>query len=332
MPNIKNYKILIGIFLVVCAVGSTLMLMPPHITPENQPANETLKENTTNKDKYDNQTEVVIKISDSEEIEKSVQELEKRENIIHTSTIYSSLENSPFTSKPTFKVGEKYTYKIKTPVPFQSFYNSNTKMGRSMEDYVYYNVTFIVDKKERINKSDYYVLSTTGSGEVFVGYIYKGDKKSALRMTFIPPSKWYINTENGKIFNEDMEEIIPYTKIYHPWMLKLSEGLKFTIKKEEKSTGNVECSSSGGITKCNISKEESTGGSEETYEVEGIEKINGKKCFKIKGELKLCSNKGCSILHTMIYWVDVEKRITVKYQEWYEGIITVEDELIDYQK
>ncbi len=331
MTNIKNYKTLIGIFLIVGVIGIALMLMQQHSIPEKQSANGSIKANTTNEDKYSNQTEVIVETP--EKTEKWIQETEKRQNITHTSIIYSSLENVSFESKPTFKVGEKYTYKIKSPVPFQSSYDHNTNSGRIIEDYIYYNVTFTVDKKERINKTDYYVFSTEGSGNVIVGYAHGGNKKSALRTTFTPPLKWYINTENGKIFNKYMEEIIDYTQTYHPWMLKLSDELKWTINREDKSTGSISCESiSGELMKCRVNKEESIEGFEQTYEVEGIENINGKKCFKVKGKEKLCNNRKCKVLKTMTYWIDVEKRITVKYQQWYEGLIVVEHELISHQK
>lgn len=326
--SIKNYKIFFGIFLflIIMVIGFALIMMQQTQIPEKQ-----FNEGNTTGNISQNQTEVIVETP--EEAEKWIKEAEKRENITYTSIIYSSLENASFESKPTFKAGEKYTYKIKTPVPFQSSYYHKTNSGKIMEDYVYYNVTFTVDKKERINKSDYYVFSTEGSGNVIVGYVYSNNKKSAARMTFVPPLKWYINTENGKIFNEDMEEIIDYTQTYHPWMLKLLDGLKWTIKREDKSTGSTSCESIlGGLMKCSVNKEESTGGFEQTYEVKGIEKINGKKCFKVEGKEKICNNRECTILKTMTYWIDMEKRITVKYQQWYEGLIVVEHELIDYQK
>ncbi len=339
MSNIKSYKISLGIFLIIVVVSIALIMMYQPSIPEKQFINESIKENTTNENVSQNQTEVIVKTS--EEGEKWIHEAEKRENITYASSIQSTLESASLSSKPTFKVGEKYTYKIKTPAsPFPPSHYANSNI--IMEDYIYYNVTFTVDKKERINGSDYYVFITDGSGNVIVGYVYRNNKKpSTLSTTPILPFKWYVNTENGNKFNENMGKITDYyssksgmqlSKTYISWMLKLSEGLKWTIKQEEKSTGSAGCTYIGDELKCLVDKKYKEYINEQSYEVEDIEKINGRKCFKVNVREKSCTNGECKILKRMTYWVDVEKRITVKYQLWYEGLSVVEIELIDYQK
>ncbi|PIZ29878.1 MAG: hypothetical protein COY41_04965 [Candidatus Altarchaeum sp. CG_4_10_14_0_8_um_filter_32_851] len=339
MTNIKNYKTLVGIFLIVVVIGTALIIVHLYSITEKF-NNESMKENTTNENMYENYTEANVKTP--EEAKKWIKEAKKRKNITFTSSETSTLENVPLTSKPAFKVDEKYMYKIKTPAsPMRPI--EYAKSGIIIEDYIYYNVTFSVDKIERINKSDFYVLITEGSGKVIMGYAYREGKASTLSTTPIPTLKWYINTENGKKFNEEMEEITDYyssisamqlSKTYISWMLKLSDGLKWTIKKEEKSTGLAGCESTPKGIKCKlIDNKYRESVKEQSYEVEGIEKINGRKCFKVNVREKSCKNEeGCKVLKRMIYWVDVEKRITVKYQQWYEGLLVVEIELIDYQK
>lgn len=300
-----------AVFLVLILVSSVFLLQGN--PPSKLLTNDNFEDNTTT------------------EIEKIADEISKKENILHTRTTTSTLENVQLTSKPNFKVGEEYTYAVKYPNSddVKEFYNRmpNTVLN----DYMYFNMVFKVDKKERINKTDYYVISTEGPGELTAGFMK--DEKGMMvpiKASIFSPDVVYINTETGEIIGnpKGVEQQQQRRFFYAPWILKLSNDLKWTEKTEEKSTGTVDCFNG----KCEVNKENRESIKEESYEVKGIEKMNERNCFKIENILKSCVNGKCEIKNKKIFWVDVNKRITVKFQLWYQNLPVEEMDLIDYKK
>ncbi len=254
--------------------------------------------------------------------EENIKEIKERENITFSSIKTSTLENYPLTSKPNFKIGEKCTYNIKYPsAPMP--YDPNVIIN----DYIYFNVTFEVKDRKKINKTDWYLISPDGTVQVIAGYININGVVHPIRRTMISSEEIeYINTENGEIVGGELDRF----SIYYPWMLKLSKDLKWTEKTEENSTGG------GGIVGTNgkylVSKKNLNQIREETYEVKDIEKINGRNCFKVESRLKSCTNQKCSVNYKKLFWIDIEKRITVKFQLWYENLNTMNVDLVRYKQ
>lgn len=337
MLNIKHKKYVVSFAIFLVFIGIVFILILQQTPTIEKPNKEGISQGQAEQ----NQTEKVI-VETEEEAEKWVEEAMKRENITDVSSVQSTLENAPLTSKPAFEVGEKYTYTIKTP-PGPQIDTFSKIPNAIVDNYIFYNVTFSVDKKERINKTEYYLMSTEGSGEVIVGWVNIEEKKEIHSITTTPiyPVKWYVDAENGKKFSEDMEELDDLllsrsasllSKTYIPWMLKLSDGLKWTIRADATSTGRAGCNNGDNGMECTVTKEYTHNVEEQSYEVKGIEKINGKDCFKVENRIKICKNEVCRVSGIQTYWVDVKKRIAIKFQLWYDSLIVKEFELIDYKK
>ncbi len=324
--NIKFIGILVIIVAVVIVGGIILIFhnLPQNNSIENQ-------NNIENKTFEDNEPSPLAK---------KAEELGKKENIVLTSSWSSTLDSMSITSEPKFVVGEKYTYFVRWPQPIDM--SKYAAPNVTYNDYMYFNLTFTVDKKEKINKTNCYKISTEGSGIVIAGY---GKSEAGIRpitVELFPSGADYINEKTGEFIDSQTGEkidekdvafggtILSHLSVFYPWMLKLSEGAKWTTVFEEKSTGSVICSE--GIM-CKAIKEESETKKKEEYEVKGIETVNKRKCFKVEGRSLMQKNNGnWEVTHRKIFWVDVEKRVTVKYQLWYQNLQTVEINLINYEK
>ncbi len=291
----------------------------------------------------ENQYSVENKTSEYNEpspLAKEAEELAKKENITGTSSWSSTLDSLTQTSEPKFVVGEKYTYFVRWPQPTDMNKPGMHSPNVIFNDYRYFNISFTLEKKEKINRTDCYKISTEGSGEVINGFVK--DERGTRPIISVPidSSVSYIGVKTGNFVNPETGDIIKGIEekhevsglstlnVYTPWMLKLSEGIKWTNIYEQKSTGSIVCNE--GMCKAIKENEEIT--EEETCEVKEIENINKRKCFKVECRSKLCKNNLCEITYKRIYWVDVEKRITVKYQLWYQNLQTVEVELVNYEK
>jgi len=219
------------------------------------------------------------------------------------------------TSKPAFNVGEKYVY--------------NVVMSRGVEDKnviapsFIFDVSAYVDKIERVNNTDYYVLKIDKvniSREAIVK-----DKNDVWHKLQLPPKTYggtvdYINKETGNITRQEILEggvPVPFS-VYDSWMLCLKENLRWT------STGRM-----------------IQGAEEKEYDeegvVKGIEKMNGRKCFVV--EIISLSKRKTSTGETLnervgreMNWIDIEKRILVKKEIWANGILILDVNLISYEK
>jgi len=269
-------------------------------------------------------------------IAKEAEELAKKENITFSSLRSSTLDSMPMNSEPKFVTGEKYTYFVRYPQPIDLNKPGMHPPNVIFNDYRYFNITIRVDGKERINGTECYKISTDGSGEVIVGYVKDERGTRPILGVLIDPFTEYLDAKTGESVDSRTGKIVKGNgglledyKFYAPWMLKLSEGMKWTNFYESKSTGYVGCDETG----CHAVKKEQEVKEKEEYEVKEIEIVNKRKCFKVEGRTLRQENNGMwKVTHKKIYWVDVEKRITVKYQLWYQNLQTVEIELINYEK
>lgn len=220
------------------------------------------------------------------------------------------------TSGPKFEVGEKYTYHIMM-VP--------TTQKDVIAPPFDFNISMKVDRTERINKTECYVLKID-SVNVSIEALVR-DENGVLHY-FQEPSEVfggveeYIDKESGnETYWKKLElEGIPLPSFYESWMLSLKENFRWKSK---------------GAMKDFIDKETLLETVEEG-KVKGIEEVNNRKCFVVEViQLNSEINKGKTtyqILNKDIYWVDVEKRVLVKYQRFEGGILTFEINLINYEK
>lgn len=299
----KNIQI--GIVFVVILVGIAVLFFPKENLPTDNESSYIGENNT-----FENNTFITKN--------------EAREFLSQTSgstpTTISQIEKYPLTSKPNFKIGEKYSYWVKKvfPAPVRGSELSNS--NRVFLDHLYFNITFNVDGKERINRTDFYVISTQGSGKVLMGYFKTQNGQRPITSYLLKPTKQYINTETGKI--KGGAKVLLYSvPFYAPWMLKLKENLKWSEITNTETGGTVSC-----INKeCRLVKKEPKEiKEEESYEVKGIEDVFKRKCFKVEVTKKECENGKCKIINKKIYWVDVEKRIAIKYELWYQNLVEEE--------
>ncbi len=300
----KNIQI--GIVLIVVLVGTSFLLFPKENVPAN---NESFYQGENNT--FENNTFITM-----DKVHEFLPQMS--ENL--TSMRISQIEKYPMTSKPYFKIGEKYSYWVKDvfPAPVRGSELSNSE--RSFLDYLYFKITFVVDGKDRINKTDFYVISTQGSGEVLTGYAKTPNGQRPITSTQIKPTNVYINAETGEIQGKGAKALLYRIPFYSPWMLKLKENLKWSEITNIKTGGTMSCINE----QCQLLKKETSKTKEESYEVKGIEDILKRKCFRVEVTKKECENEKCKIMNKKIYWVNVEKRITVKFELWYQNLLEKE--------
>ncbi|PKP57022.1 MAG: hypothetical protein CVT89_05210, partial [Candidatus Altiarchaeales archaeon HGW-Altiarchaeales-2] len=161
---------------------------------------------------------------------------------------------------------------------------------------------FYVEKTEKIDKAENYKILYTRNG--------MSEDNTTAQIKYI----LYVNKENGsmtqfilQLTDEKviLEEYVIFDKVYmySPWMLALTDDLKWNI------TTVIE-----------------TMEKNYNYRVLGREKINARECFKIERIHKT----GNIIDEKVILWVDVDKRILVKAERYYENLKLGEVNLIDY--
>jgi len=300
----KNIQI--SIVLVVVLVGIAILLFPKENVPTN---NESFYQGENNT--FENNTFITM-----EKVHEFLPQM--RENL--TSMKISQIEKYPITSKPNFKIGEKYSYRVKTPFPAPVRGSELSSSERLFFDHLYFNITFTCDKKERINRTDFYVISTQGSGEVLMGYAKTPSGQRPITSTRIKPTKIYINTETGETQGKDAKALLYDVPFYSPWMLKLKEDLKWGEITNPKTGEVMSCVNE----QCQLLKKETNKVEEESYEVKGIEDVLKRKCFRVEVTKKECKNEKCKIMNKKIYWVDVEKRITIKFELYYQNLLEKE--------
>jgi hypothetical protein len=217
------------------------------------------------------------------------------------STKYKQTEITP-NMKPDFKVGEIFEYE-KTG-------NGGDFGGGALERA---KIIFKVEGIERINKTDYYLISHVRSGS----FLFKGLNGEPRSIEDIWEFKHYIDLETGKFLKTNAEiysirdgvvgtkttneVIVPENKqltydgmvIYYLWMLSLDENFKIEVTDEE------------GVIK-------------EEFEVTGTDTLAGRECFKVeKRTTYLRTNKVISIDKM---WVDKNRRILLKSEDYIDNV------------
>lgn len=202
--------------------------------------------------------------------------------------------------KPQFEVGEKFEYKTTTQI-----------QGISTS----WRSVYSVDKIERINNTDYYVVVNSQINEM------QDPRTSAIMNITTTETKSYINKETGEILkivsSTDGQETIIMGKdaasvsgngMFSTWMLSLNDNFKWKVNAEDRSFGMAPRA--------------------ETieYQVTGREKVNKRNCFKV--EMKVKSEQRSGDTGKIIFFVDVEKRIVVKTQVYSGNLLISETDLI----
>lgn len=218
-------------------------------------------------------------------------------------------------SRPQFKVGEVYVYDV---------WLSNRDISSDRVIWLPYNytTTINVDKIERINKDDYYVLREKNFS-IHPAYMIKDNEGRWVVRTLEDPQNLggcviKVNKNNGSVlFNVSfnticavLEEMIVYGK--YNIFLFIREDTKFIIGAEGIDNNKK-------VNRRDIM----------TFEVKGTEIINGKKCFRLEVERKFEIGDMMKKYEKSVYWVDVDKRIPVKIKKYEENILVTEINLIE---
>jgi len=263
------------------------------------------------------------------------------------------------------RTGNKYRYEYNFAVPLnltmsgggidgnqtdkKNIPNVNMKMSGSMD--------IVVDRKERYNKSDTFVLKYVSTMkfeniEELMNVMGANDKSSEKeemqKIQMINMYKEGINTSGETWLNNDGKTVKMITKMLgmeittegektesssmmggsganmmiQPWMLALNENFEWTKNTTRDMRGFKSTSS-------------------ERYKVVGVEEIdtkNGKKkCYKVEQEsassMDMSGKSGgttnTKISARSILWIDYNNRILVKAESWMENLKLGTIELVD---
>jgi hypothetical protein len=228
----------------------------------------------------------------------------------------SSLSSKNLTqnTKPAFNVGDKLVYKYTVIAGIKP----DEKQLHLFDRYEYNTEYSIVDMI-RVNKI-YYFKIRKETQDYCVGF-HTADKEPVIVTE--GNKTLYINADTGETFigveTNNLYDIqkAPENKDQSywlkSWMFALEDNIKWRESTEEFTPYQME----------SLQKEVGSKYEQEVkdFSVEGREKINGRECFKVKEEIKWCfKNGGCKIAETKIYYIDVEKRIMVKFENWWENL------------
>ncbi len=238
------------------------------------------------------------------------------ENYKYFSTLYKMQK----TSDISFKYGNKYTYKIWEKTPASSIASNEENLQVLPSEYV---ATVYIDKIERINKTTCFHFSVEHQNKSITRILYKNGKEKIFnRVSDIGGSVYFV-CQNGSIilplFTEKKSDSPAYL-LYSEWMLYLDKDVGWneyvTMKLQD------------GDKEKDIQLRSEN-------KVEGIEYINGRKCFKVRQNAETFAIHQISGKENIltpqlktIYWVDVDKRITVKLEKYEENMLVLKMDLI----
>lgn len=205
------------------------------------------------------------------------------------------------TAKPNFKVGQRFTYRT-----------TSASMGESITS----ENTYRIEKIERINGSNYYVVTgdITQLPDPETGEILH------VNITLVT----YISEENGIIYKmimniEGAENITLDEKsasasgngMYAPWMMALKEKLEWEQE-------------------INISVGGENMSGNERYKVLYVERIKDRDCFKVDVVSLLTLPGGTSqkIQYKQTLWIDVYERFLVISKTKVGNLATEDTELV----
>lgn len=226
---------------------------------------------------------------------------EENEKIMHDVTI-EKVEDIELNSKPSFEIGHKYFYRS-SPLPVE-------------KGYYFEEEVFTIKGKQRINKTDYYIITRD-----VVGYISPNpDITSAKHFGNNITTTWYCDEEEGKCIGKntnpekysDENMFVTDSSMFAYWMLGLKENLKWNMY-----LNGTEETMKGRYLKLHIKYE---------FEVVGKEKVNNIECFKVK--MKYINTDTKKVRYVRYYWIDVKRRILIKKEQFEDGIKMYEINLI----
>ena len=211
-------------------------------------------------------------------------------------------------TKPVFNVGDKFVYEFThIPSPYL-IVNNAILFNKSVECILEYNIT----DKIRLDEIPYFKIQENAHkciiGALKVKGVFKPIYTGGYTQTI------YVNGDTGEMFigletGEEQKITGCYWSgcWYAQWMLKLDDNLAW---QEEQVYSEDE----------RVIYE---------YSVEGREKIDGRECFEVKKKWRECLNGSCKITARELDYIDVEKRVSLRYSLWYEDLPFRETKLID---
>ena len=213
--------------------------------------------------------------------------------------------------KPKFNIGDRFVYEftntqppnlIEDAAPFLTFFNDSVKC------ILEYNVT----NKIEVNKTTYFKIQENAPKCTIGVWNLKGVLKPVSRGGYTKTI--YLDEDTGEMFTGvETEEKQKKSKCYWSgcwyvhWMLKLEDDAMW---QEEIAYSENE------ITIYEFS-------------VESREIIAGRECFEVKKNWTDCLNGSCRVSVRELYFIDVEKRITLGHYLWYEDFPVRETRLTE---
>jgi len=218
---------------------------------------------------------------------------------------------------PKFKVGETYIYNLYKYSRNIETLSSDESSDSFISKPANYSIEIYVDNIERINKTDYYVIKEKND-TFFEELIIKYKNGSLSDKTFKVPMNVggcvvKINKDDSSLIIVPQENTIcegfDYFIIYWERYLPacIDENTHFVVGGERVDKSFLNGLKSG-----------------LEFEVKGSEKVNGHNCFKLEMTEKEVYKNMQKIGKKYIFWIDKEKRITVK-GKLYEGNLLIEE-------
>lgn len=250
------------------------------------------------------------------------------------------------------KTGNRYNYEYKFTIPLNLMTGGgrtdnnqtdkkdvpdvNMKMSGSMD--------VVVDRKERYNKSDVFVLTWTSlmkyeNLEELMMAEKKGNEMTQQEMQQMTMLKEGINTSGETWISNDGKPVKMVTKRFgmeittegekaegssmmggfganmmiQPWMLALNENFEWT-KNTTVNMSGVKSTSSERYKVVNVEETDTKAGRRKCYKVEkeSLSSIDMSEKSKVAANTKI---SGKSVL-----WIDYNKRILVKAENWMENL------------
>jgi len=226
---------------------------------------------------------------------------------------------------PNFKVGERYIYNLHAYSKEIESFSTNNLSDVFISEPNDYEIEIYVDKIERINRTDYYIIKEKND-TVFENLKIKYKNGSLSDKTFKIPMNVggcvvKINKDDSSLIIVPQEntrcEGFDYFIISPPSYLPacINENTHFFIGGERMDKGPLNGFVSG-----------------LEFEVKGIEKVDGAECFKLEMVKKEVYKNMQKITDKYIFWIDKEKRITIKAAYYYGNLLIEEIKLKDIIK
>ena len=228
--------------------------------------------------------------------------IESTEKTVSNVVQIENVDDLELNSHPFFSIGQKFFYKTSS-LPVQ-------------EGYYFEEQIFTVNGIERINGIEYYVIIRN-----LTGYTSAYPTNTAFFESFESIiNTWYCNTENGKCIGKNINSekyldenmFVTDSSLFAYWMLGLKENLRWNMYLN--------------VTQETAKDEYLKVNQKYEFEVIGKEKVNEILCFKVK--MTYIDTDTKEVRYVRNYWIDVERRILIKKEEFESGIRIYEQNLI----